>query len=107
MIAESLNIPKTVVLRIMKEDVGKRKLFAGFVPYFLTPEQRGDPVTSCQDFIAMVDVDNNFLTKLLWEMRPGVLLMTLKASDRVLSGLVRHPLGRRKCNSKGPASRTC
>jgi hypothetical protein len=28
-------------------------------------------------------------------MRPGVLRMTPKQSDRVLSGLVRHPLGRK------------
>jgi hypothetical protein len=40
MIAESLNIPKTVVLRILKEDLGKRKLCACFVPHYLTPEQR-------------------------------------------------------------------
>ena len=38
MIAESLNIPKTVVLRIMKEDLGKRKLCARFVPHSFTPE---------------------------------------------------------------------
>jgi hypothetical protein len=42
MIAESLNIPKTVVLQILKEDLGKRKLCAGFVPHSLTPEQRED-----------------------------------------------------------------
>jgi hypothetical protein len=59
MIAESLNFPKTVVLQILKEDLGKR------------------------------------LTKLLKEMRPGVLPMTPKQSDRVLNGLVRHPLSRR------------
>jgi hypothetical protein len=40
MIAESLNIPKTVVLRILKEDLGKRKSCARFVPHPLTPEQR-------------------------------------------------------------------
>ena len=57
MIAESLNIPKTVVLRILKEDLGKRKLCARFVPYCLTPEQREDRVTSCQDIIAMADAD--------------------------------------------------
>jgi hypothetical protein len=32
MITESLNIPKTVVLRIMREDLGKRVLCARFVP---------------------------------------------------------------------------
>ena len=83
MIAESLNIFKTVVLRILKEDLGKRKLCARFVLHFLTPEQREDRVTSCQNRIAMADADNYFLTKLLREMRPGVLPMTPQQSDRV------------------------
>ena len=60
MIVESLNIPKTVVLRILKEDLGKRKLCARFVPHSLTPEQREDWVTSRQDIIAMADADDNF-----------------------------------------------
>jgi len=33
MIAESLNIPKTVVLRMLKEELGKRKLCVHFVPH--------------------------------------------------------------------------
>jgi hypothetical protein len=67
MIVESLNIPKTVVLRILKEDMGKRKLCARFVPYSLTPEQREDRVTSCQDIIAMADADKNlFNTIITW-----------------------------------------
>ena len=56
MIAESLNIPKTVVSRILKEDLGNRKLCARFVPHSMTPEQREDRVTSCQDIIVMTDV---------------------------------------------------
>jgi hypothetical protein len=95
MTADSLNIPKTVVLRILKEDLGKREFYARFVPHSLTPEQREDQVTSCQDIIVMANADKNFLTKLLWEMRPGVLPMTPQQSDRILNMLVRHPLGRR------------
>jgi hypothetical protein len=34
MIAEYLNIPKTVILRILSEDLGKRKWCARFVPSF-------------------------------------------------------------------------
>jgi hypothetical protein len=64
MIAESLNIPKTVVLQTLKEDLGKRKLCACFVPHSLTPEQREDQVTSCQD-ITMADADKNFLNKII------------------------------------------
>jgi hypothetical protein len=48
-----------------------------------------------------------FLTKLLREMRPDVLSMTPKQSDRVLNELVRHPVGRRNWNSKGPTLRPC
>ena len=90
MIAESLNIPK-----ILKEDLGKRKLCARFAPHSLTPEQREDRVTSYQDIIAMADADKNFLTKLLREMKAGDLSMTPKQSDRGLNELVRHPLVRR------------
>ena len=59
-IAESLNIPKTAVIRILKEDLGKKKLCARFVPLFLSHEQREGRVTSCQDIIAMADVDEIF-----------------------------------------------
>ena len=60
MIEESLNIPKTAVLRIVIVDLGKRKLCARFVPHSLTPEQMEDRGTSCQDFIAMIDADKFF-----------------------------------------------
>jgi hypothetical protein len=60
MIAESLKIPKTVVFRILKEDLGKRQLCARFVPHCLTPEENEDRVTSCQDTIAMADGDKKF-----------------------------------------------
>jgi hypothetical protein len=64
MIAESLEIPKTVFLRILKEDLGKKKLCERFVPHSLTPEQREDRVIFFQDIMAMADADkkifNNF-----------------------------------------------
>jgi len=65
MIAESWNIPKTVVLWILKGDLGKRKLCAHFVPHSLTPEQREDQVTSCQDIIAMADANKHFFNKII------------------------------------------
>jgi hypothetical protein len=63
MIAESLTIPKTIGLWILKEDLGKRKLCACSVPHSLTPEQREDRVTSCQD-IAMANADKNFFNNI-------------------------------------------
>jgi hypothetical protein len=76
MIAESLNIPKTVAFRILKEYLGKRKFCARFVPYSLTSEQRENLVTSCQDIIAMTDAEKNFLNKISREMKTCVLPMT-------------------------------
>jgi len=70
-------------------------LCARFVPHSLIPEQREDRVTSCEDIIATADADKNLLTKLLREIRPGVLPMPPRQSDRVLNGLVRHSVGRR------------
>ena len=106
MIAEPLNIPKTVVLRILKEDLGKRKLCASFVPHCLTPEQREDRVTSCQDIIAMADADKNFFKQNYygrWDLVFWCFAYDPKQSDRILNGLVRHPLGRRNWNSEGLA----
>ena len=40
MMVESLNIPKTVVLRILKGDLGNIKLCVRFIIHPLTPEQR-------------------------------------------------------------------
>jgi len=65
MIAESLNIPKSVVLWILKEDLGERKSCARFVPHSLTPEQREDQVTFCQDIITMADADKHFFNKII------------------------------------------
>jgi hypothetical protein len=65
MIAESLNIPNSVVLRILREDFGKRKLCACFVLCSLTPEQREDQVASCRDIIVLADADKNFLNKII------------------------------------------
>jgi len=63
MIAESSNIPKT--LRILKQDLGKGKLCARFVPQSLTPEQREVQVTSCQDIMAMAEADKIFFNRII------------------------------------------
>ena len=57
MIAEPLKISKFSVLRILKEDLGKRKLCASCVPHSLTHEQREGRVTSCQDIIMKAEAD--------------------------------------------------
>ena len=46
-------------------DLGKRKLCERFSPHSLTPEQREDRVTSCQDIFAVADADKNFFNKII------------------------------------------
>jgi hypothetical protein len=106
MIAESLNIPKTIVLLILKDDLGKRKLCARFVPHSLSSEQREDRVTSCQDIIVMADADN-FLNKTTRGDETWCFAYDSEKSNRILNELVKHLFGRRNWNSKGPASRPC
>ena len=65
MIAEYFNIPKTAVLRVLKEDLGRRELCARFVLHCLTAEQREDRVTSCEDIIAMADADKDCFNKII------------------------------------------
>ena len=95
MLTESLNIPKTVVPRVVKGDLGKRMLCAHFVPHSLTPEKKEDRVTSRQDIMAVAEEEKIWVNKLLRETRPGVLPMTPKQSDRFLNGLAGHPIGLR------------
>ena len=53
------------VLQILKEDLGKRKFCACFVPHPLAPEQREDRVTSCQEIIMMANADKNFFNTII------------------------------------------
>jgi hypothetical protein len=92
MIAESLNIPKAVVLQILKGDLGKRKLCARFVPHSLIPEQREGRVISYQDIITTADADKNFFNKIIIGDETWCFSYDPKQSERVLNGLVRHPL---------------
>jgi hypothetical protein len=94
MIEESLNIHKTVVLRILKEDLGKRKLCARFVPHSLTPEQREGRVTSCQDIIAMADADKIFFNKIITRDESWCFAYDPERKRQCTEwGLVRHSLG--------------
>jgi len=63
LIADTLGIPKPVVLRILREDLKKRKLCSRFVPHTLTREQIDERVAACQDLLNMINGDKNFLDK--------------------------------------------
>ena len=110
MITESLNIPKIVVLRLLKEDLGKRKLCARFVPLCLTPEQREDRVTSCQDINPMVDADKIFFNKIITGNETLCFAYdpeTKRQRSDWVGGVGETSPRPKKLNSKGPASRQC
>jgi hypothetical protein len=65
LIADKLGILKTVVLRILREDLNKRKLCSRFVPHALTREQLDERVASCQVLLNVINGDKNFLDKIV------------------------------------------
>ena len=65
LIADTLGIPKTVVLRTLREDLKKRKLCSRFVPHALTREQTDERAAACQDLLNMINGDKNFMDKVI------------------------------------------
>jgi len=65
LVADTLGNPKTVVLRILRGDLKKRKLCSRFVPQALTGEQMDERVAACQDLLNMINDDKNFLDKVI------------------------------------------
>jgi hypothetical protein len=58
---EELEISRETIRKILMEDLGKRKICAGFVPHCLTDEQKALRLKSCQEFIQPVDDDRSLL----------------------------------------------
>ena len=86
---------------------GKEKVVCTFFSTFLDTWAKGRSSHILPRHYCMAEADKNILTKLLREIRSHVLHVTPEQRDRVLNGLVRHPLGQRNWNSKGTASRPC
>ena len=63
--ADTLIIPKTVVLWILREDLKKRKMCPRFVPHAPTREQMDERVAARQDLLNMINGDKNFLDKVI------------------------------------------
>ncbi|XP_012231347.2 protein GVQW3-like [Linepithema humile] len=65
MIAEEVNMAKTIVHEIIRNVLMKRKVCAKFFPHSLTPEQKEQRVIACRNLIEMTDEDNSFLQKII------------------------------------------
>jgi len=65
LIADTLGIPKTMVLRILRDGLKKRKLCSRFVPHTLTREQIDERVAACEHLLNMINGDKSFLDKVI------------------------------------------
>ena len=63
MLADTVNIGKDTVRKIVVEDLWKRKICSRFVPHSLTPEQEDWRIAACRDLIATADSDPDFFKK--------------------------------------------
>ena len=68
LIADTLGIQKTVVLRILREDL-KNENCSRSVPHALTREQMDEQVAAYQDLLNMINSDKNFLDKVKHDER--------------------------------------
>jgi hypothetical protein len=60
-----LNVSEDTIRAIMRDDTGKKKVCAKFVPHLLTPEQKTLRMESCGNFVEMVEKDENVLSKIV------------------------------------------
>jgi hypothetical protein len=51
MLSAELDVSKDTIRAIMRDDLGKKKVFAKFVPHLLTPEQKILRMESCGNFV--------------------------------------------------------
>jgi len=66
LIAETLNIPKTIVHQIVTETLGMRKVCAKLVPIVLTDDQKQRRVEACRELVEMCEEDPDFLQNVDW-----------------------------------------
>ena len=60
---EDLGIPRTIVSRILTEDLGKKRVAAKFVPRLLSREQKEFRAAVAQDLLETANNDPDFLKK--------------------------------------------
>jgi len=100
LIAYTLGIPKTVVLRFLREYLKKRKLCSRFDPHAPTREQMDERVAACQDLLNMINGDKNFLDKVTTGDESWRFAYDPEKSVRDPNGLANILHHRRKCASK-------
>jgi len=100
LIADTLGIPKAVVIHILGEDLKTRKLCSRFVPHALTRQQMDERVATCQDLLNTINGDKNFMDKVITGDESWCLATIPKQSVRAPNGLENILHDRRNCASK-------
>jgi hypothetical protein len=65
MMEEKLEISRETILKILVEDLGKRKICARFVPYCLTEKQKALRLQTSQEFIQYLYDDRSLLDSIV------------------------------------------
>lgn len=65
LIEEMTGIPKSVVHRILTDDLGKKKICARFVPHSLSKEQKDMRVSHCKDMKSAKEKDPVFMSSIV------------------------------------------
>jgi len=65
MIAEETGLKKNAVRRILTEHLHMRKICAKLVPKNLSVEQKANRLEICQDMLGRLEIEPNFLYKVI------------------------------------------
>ncbi|GFX69098.1 hypothetical protein TNCV_4945971 [Trichonephila clavipes] len=97
MIAEQLGMDKTVVHKIISEDLGMRKICAKFVPKVLMNVQKQNREAVSKDLLERIEEDPHFFDNVITgDMKVGSFSTTPRQNVRATNGPLRNRLDRRK-----------
>ena len=107
LIPDTFSILKTGVLRILKEDLKKRKLCSRFVPHALTRKKMDEWVVACQVLLNMINSDKTFPDKVITGDESWCFAYDPETNGRALNGLMNILHDQRNCASKNQEWRWC
>ena len=84
---EDIEIPKTIVSRILTEDLGMSLLIAKFVPRVLTEDQKNSRVEIAKDILESINKDPKLLKRVITSNEIWIYtITTLKQKHNLLNG---------------------
>jgi len=96
MIAEETGLNKNAVHRILTDNLQMRKICAKLVPKNLSVEQNANQLEICQDLLGRLEIEPNFLHKIITGMNHGCSTTIPRTKGKVRNGTRKVLLVRRK-----------